>query len=298
MRIGEVARGPDGVDRRIYVTPEDKLITIWGLYDAHVDNAAVHLPLLKRTIKAIADDPTARVIVGGDFNDLMFGFGDPRFNLNVLSKDMLKILLKANDEQRPIYLADALVDYNVELLDPIKDKIDAYISGNHEEVYARRHTTNIAMRTADKLGAAFYPDDCWVRYFVDHGSCVRTSAGHVYHGAGGNAPVTKGVVDLNRTLAGWQCDWTMRGHNHQHEGGNDVALRDKGAFGNCKSFAVPRASQICGTFERGFVAGLTNFSRSKHMKPSPLGSACIYLNLEYTNGLEVIPSTQPGVPRG
>lgn len=258
-----------GSDIRIFVDGYP-LITVWGLYDAHVDNIAHADKRLAEDIERIKNDEYARVVVGGDFNDMLF-VRDPRFVSSQLSP-----WLRGKDD-----IVAAVVDYNVSILSPIADKIDAYISGNHEEEFTIRHGANVCEQTAKRLGVPFYPDDCYVRYyFRDAGGKGCTSIGHIYHGTGVDAPVTKGTIGLERTRAGWRADWVMSGHIHRKTLVEQPQVEPRGAFGKCRLYEVPWCGAVCGTYLRAYVPGVPTFSRRKHMNPYPLGAGKLYLQVE------------------
>lgn len=303
MRVGEIGIGPDGVDRRIEIDKGDKVITVWGLYDCHVDNCASDISLLKRTIQVIKDDPTARVVLGGDFNDQMYAPGDPRYDVNNIAPWLLRKVADMNDSKldqpsRQAYYNDLLLEFNLTLLEPIKEKIDVVISGNHEEKFAKRHTVNVAAMTAKALGIAYFPYEAWLSYYISTAGSVRTSTGHVYHGASGGGPVTGGRIDMTRVVTGWRADWTMRGHNHSNDEGDTGQFERRGAFGNARTFYTPIATVNCPSFEKSYVPGKVTYAKEKHMRPGPLGASTVYLNLEYDEtGLLVVPSIKCGIPR-
>ena len=59
------------IDRNLNCKVNDT-ITVWGIFDAHVDNRWSEANRLQRDIESILADPLARCVIGGDFNDMIF----------------------------------------------------------------------------------------------------------------------------------------------------------------------------------------------------------------------------------
>lgn len=250
-------------DRRITLPAGTKGFTIWGLFDVHADSRDCDHVRLNRYITEIKNDPMARVIVGGDFNDMMFAKGDPRFAPSVLRLDLL-------DKEDP---ADCVVKMNADILSPIKDRIDAYLCGNHEANYTDRHKTDVAKRTAELLGVPYLGYCGFLRHYVarDKTAAVRTLTGYLHHGYGAGAPVTKGAITLNRLRGMVRADYVMTGHIHTGIAIADPQLEPKGNFGNGYIHEVPFLAAVCGTMKKSLSVGPTaTYAEMKGHSPAPL----------------------------
>ena len=285
------------VDKRLTVEA-GQTWTIWGLFDAHADNAMSELKRFHRDIDKIAADPCARVILGGDFNDMMFAKGDPRH-----CPTQLKPFLLGKNAK-----ADELIPYNVELLSRIADKIDAYLIGNHEQTFADRHETNVAIRTVEELNRGLAAQGnphripyvgywCWVGHFLEYNPggkwtkpTVRRIDGFCHHGRGGDSPVTQGMIDITRVMTDFVFDWYMSGHIHKHTASDRPALRRVGSFGNGRIKDVPRQAVICPGYKRNYSEQPSHdFSERQRHSPVPLGAGRVYYDIigKTADGLDV-----------
>lgn len=268
------------VDIRLPVESGDTW-TIWGLFDCHVDDRACYTRMLKDDIARIAADPKARVIIGGDFNNMIFA-GDPRYTASGLKP----FLYGRNDK------ADAVVEYNYALLEPIANQIDLYISGNHEEGYTKRHFTDVAKLTAKALGVPYHSYFAVMRYFcTDSTNSTTKSRGWVHHGFGGSAPVTKGMIALARAMEQNRFDWDMLGHLHQRTFSEVDTFDDSGGFGLGRIRQVRVAAAQNGTYARNYAGGgAASWSAQKGHRPSALGAGRMYLDMRReSSGLVVTP---------
>jgi UDP-2,3-diacylglucosamine pyrophosphatase LpxH len=150
----------------------------------------------------------ARIMIFGDFFDAMQGRFDPRRNM---------------DELRPEYRRedyyDIVVKDTANFFKPYAQLIDLISDGNHELAVLKNANTNLADRLVFSLngqGANVIHGGYggWIRFLLETGS--RTSINMKYfHGAGGEAPVTKGVIQTNRQAVFLpDADVVVNGHNH------------------------------------------------------------------------------------
>lgn len=267
------------VDKRLYVSPGD-VVTVWGLFDCHVDDKYSNIGRLKRDIALIASDPLARVIIGGDFNNAIF-WRDPRYTQDTLRR-------RFKEDQNVL---KHIVDWNVELLEPIADKIDAYLSGNHEQNYTDRHLSDMAADTAARLGVPYMNYCGMLSYFFTnkHGSVCRKD-GWLHHGSGGDAPVTGGAIGLYRTFTDVDCDWHMSGHIHKKTQREFVRLTRRGKFGQGRISERNHVGKVCAPYVPNYTNEATaRFSERMRHQPTPLGASRLRFHVykDNVNGLEV-----------
>jgi len=270
-----------GVDIRITGITPPGTITLWGLFDVHWDSTDCATHKLKSDIKKILADPYARVIIGGDFNNMIFE-RDPRY---VPAGLAARLQGKGNK-------ANHIVEWNMEILDQLRDRIDLYISGNHEETFDKQHESNVAEQTAKLLGVPYFSYYALIRYHMrKKNGAGRITRGWVHHGFGGNAPVTAGAIPLSRVAAQNRFDWTTLGHLHQRTFREPAVFDDSGAFGSARLMEIPIAQAQCGTFSRNYSGAKASWSAQKGHPPARLGAARMYLDYDYVrdDGLIITP---------
>jgi hypothetical protein len=249
------------VDKREHIE-YGQTITMWGIFDAHVDDRFSNLKLLRRDIDEIKADPNSRVIIGGDFNNAVF-WRDPRY-----TSDTLRNRFKEDQN-----VLKKIVEWNCEILDPIKDKIAAYLSGNHEQNYTDRHLSDMAADTAAALGVP-YMNYCGMlsHYWETPGGSVKRTDGWLHHGAGGDAPITGGAISLHRTFADFQCDWHMSGHIHKRTKRELGRIGRKGGFGNGRLSYRPCVLCVAAPYVPNYTNESTaRFSERSRHQPTPMG---------------------------
>lgn len=310
-----------GVDVRVQVDRGQR-VAIWGLFDAHSDNANCDHARLTRDIARMAEDPEGRVVIGGDFNDMMYSMSDFRRLPSVMA-DYIKGI---DDMTLPV------VCRNLEILWPIRNKIDAVLYGNHESAYEKRNGTNVTsltvlmlnmMRMADaglplpamqisktkSLGRWNLEDAVTramysaaeerkdpnlypitfngymtaMRYYVElrgeRGKCA-VSPGLLHHGAGGDAPVTKGAISITRFQHKFPgAEWMMSGHIHKLTLNDDPGYnRWAGGFGNMALIPRPRLHISIGPYLKNYPGGRTApFSVQHAHSVAPLGAKRLFL---------------------
>ena len=188
----------------------------WSQYvmlvsDQHHDSPYCNRKLEKAHLdKAMSRD--ALIFFGGDTFDAMQGKHDPRANY-----DHLEQFLKADN------YFDAVVDYNAEFYKPYARNIVMVGNGNHELAVLQHHNISLTDRLVKELnkekGSRIYVGGFggWVRFMFTINKTRRESYNlKYYHGAGGEAPVTRGVIQTNRQAVYLpDANIVWNGHNHQ-----------------------------------------------------------------------------------
>jgi hypothetical protein len=111
---------------------KDNHINLYPIGDTHLGAIDVDEDSLKRDLAKIAADPYARIIFMGDSGDCIT-HRDPRFAAGMWSQRYIEAMHHEGG------VISETVDHVVELFDPVKDKIWAWLSGNHERT-VRKHT--------------------------------------------------------------------------------------------------------------------------------------------------------------
>ena len=178
--------------------------------DQHHDSPYCNRKLEKAHLDK-AMDRDALIFFGGDTCDAMQGKHDPRANY-----DHLEPYLKRDN------YFDAVVDYNVEFYKTYARNIVMVGNGNHEASVLKHHNISLTDRLVKELnkveGANVYVGGFggWIRFLFTAQKTRRMSLNLKYfHGAGGEAPVTKGVIQTNRQAVFLpDADVVWNGHNH------------------------------------------------------------------------------------
>jgi len=176
--------------------------------DIHFDSPKCDRKLFTRHMK-LAEERQALVLIAGDFFDSMQVRHDPR-----RSPEDLMAKYKVS------HYLDALVMDAVEYLSQFKVQYILAL-GNHETAVMKNNFTNVIDRLAygintkggDAISAGY---GGWLKFFFSRGAGGRKSYDLYYHhGAGGTAPVTKGVFQTARQATYINADIVHNGHNHQ-----------------------------------------------------------------------------------
>lgn len=157
-----------------------------------------------------AKERNAYILEFGDFFDAMQGKFDPR---------------RSMDELRPEYQRSDYYDFVVK---DAANKLEPYVKnlllmglGNHETAVIKNANTNLTDRFVYELnsrGGAVVPGAYggWIRFMFNTSGRPQCSKKLYYHhGYGGEAPVTKGVIQTARQAEFLpDADFVVNGHNH------------------------------------------------------------------------------------
>ena len=178
--------------------------------DTHHDSIHCRRDLEKRHLDK-ARERDAIILDGGDLFDAMQGRFDPRRSYNDVRQEYL-----IDDKYY-----DNIVNDTAEFLNPYADLFLLFGRGNHESSVIKNASTDLTDRLVHMLnmnGGHSYSGGYggYVRLYFSRQGANRSSCNIKYfHGAGGEAPVTKGMIQTNRQavyLA--DADIVWNGHNH------------------------------------------------------------------------------------
>jgi hypothetical protein len=202
----------------------------WFLFrsDAHHDSVHCRRDLELKHLKQ-ARERNAIILDGGDLFDAMQGRFDPR---------------RSYKDVRPEYLIDDkyydnIVNDTVQFLNPYADLFLLFGRGNHESSVIKNASTDLTDRLVHLLnmnGGRAYSGGYggYVRLYFSRGSGAKSSCNIKYfHGAGGDAPVTKGMIQTNRQavyLADADIVWNGHNHNEYITNNKRERLSNKGVL--------------------------------------------------------------------
>ena len=183
--------------------------------DAHHDSPRCDRDLEKRHLDMVVN----RDAMWADFGDLfdaMQGRYDPRRNFD-----------DVRPEDATSDYFDSIVLHAAEFYGPYADRCILLGKGNHETSTLKHASTDLTERLTGLINTSYLKDSDhqiysggyggWVRFMFNYQSTKRTSYILRYmHGAGGRAPVTKGVIQTARQAVYLpDANVVINGHNHQ-----------------------------------------------------------------------------------
>lgn len=177
--------------------------------DIHIDSKKCQTLKLKQHLEEMKERD-AYLIDNGDIFDCMGGKYDKRSN----KADILTKLQGAN-------YFDLLNDHAVDILGPHADRIIMLADGNHELSVTQRHEIDLIQRLQNTLNRDHGGNIIrqgyagWIKFEFDEGG--NSGKGLIMyrtHGNGGNAPVTKGVIQSARRQDMIDADVYISGHIH------------------------------------------------------------------------------------
>lgn len=147
----------------------------------------------------------ALIAIFGDFFDVMQGRFDPR-------RDMESV----RPEYRREAYYDAVVNHTIVDMRPYRYSFLFFGRGNHEDSAKKNANTDVLTRFLDGINTpkhtTYQGGYGGILNFNIGGEITRTK---YFHGAGGEAPVTKGVIQTARQAAALRSiDMVFNGHNH------------------------------------------------------------------------------------
>ena len=159
--------------------------------------------------------------------DSIWCLGD--MNSLILPKDLKR--MTASHGMTRDAVVNKLVNQTFRRLEPYADNLDVLMMGNHETALLKYHSTDfilslLALINSVKKRGAFADGLCHhggyktfiLVQFKQRGVGIRNQSvsakGLLFHGAGGGAPVTKGMIDGNRLKVANQFDFCAIGHKH------------------------------------------------------------------------------------
>lgn len=232
----------------------------------------------------------ARILINGDLFD------------GILPTDR-KRYTRANDEFSEDAQINARVDYAVKVLSPYVDLIDFIGIGNHEASIVKYDHVDLVKMVVSELSRIRNQNlppiqrgsyQGFLRFwFRDKGGATRQFVIYREHGKGGNSPVTKSTIPLNRLHTTYLADLYWLGHSHN-------ALTESGSWsigpdnsGNIvkrqKRSVVTAGYQDC--FGQRNLSGdalyRSSFPEEKFLTPTGLGSALLHITVPRAHSSEL-----------
>lgn len=234
----------------------------------------------------------ARINIFGDWFDAMQGKYDKRRSYPLLRKEY----------KRDDYY-DFVVKDSVRWLLPYSNLLDVMADGNHELSVLANANTNLMDRLV--CGLRDRNQNCeaihggyggWIRYMFSMGSEIRRGTQKsiklkYFHGAGGEAPVTRGVIQTNRQAVYLpDADIVVNGHNHN--GYYLPIVRERIGNKGKLYMDIQHHVRIPG-YMQSYGDGTTGWEVTRGGVPKPVGACWIrYYATSETVNVQAIPDYQ------
>lgn len=249
--------------------------------DRHHDSIHCDRELEKRHLDE-AKRREAFIIDAGDLFDCMQGKFDPRKNYNDL-----------RPEYKVEHYYDAVLDDCAKFYAPYRDNFLVIGKGNHEQGVIKYASTDLTSRLVDRLRqqgsqvvAGGYGG--WVVLYFGAGGGARSSIRiRYFHGAGGESPVTRGVIQTNRQAVYLpDADIILNGHSH-----NEYTLsikRERISSKGLQYFDLVHFARTPG-YKDDYGDGTDGWEVSRGMVPKPRGAVWLNISLSFNNNHKVLP---------
>lgn len=211
MKIKSIEQHGEVTTVRINYSGNDDPLKLLLRSDAHHDSINNKRELEKKHLdEALRDD--AWILDAGDLFDAMHGRNDPR---------------RGYQDLRPEFKTDryfdAIEDDAANFYGPYAHKWLLMGKGNHELSVLKNTQIDLTSRLSGRLKINCGGVGGWVKFKFEKVNPETGKSGSratvnlkYHHGAGGNSPVTKGVIDTNRQAVYLpDADVVWNGHNHQ-----------------------------------------------------------------------------------
>ena len=245
--------------------------------DAHHDSPSCDRALEEQHLKMMTERDGSWADFG-DLFDAMQGKFDPRRSYDEI---------RPEDRCQKYY--DSIGDHAAEFYEPYADRCLMLGTGNHETATLKNGNTDLTDRLVKALNAQLKERGNgheirmggyggWVRFlFTINRTKGRSILLKYMHGAGGTAPVTKGVIQTNRQAVFLpDANVVINGHNHQ---GYTLPLaRERVSRGGKQFKDIQWHGRIPG-YKDDYGDGSGGFAVEKGHSPNPLGA--LWLHFEY-----------------
>lgn len=224
-----------------------------------------------------AKERNALIFDAGDLFDAMQGKFDPRRNME-----------DVRPEDASVYYYDRIVEHAFDDYKEFASNFAIMGKGNHEIAVLKNTNHCITTSLVDKLRSSGSPVVIgnyggWIRLLFKIYKTQRQSILiYRFHGAGGEAPVTRGVIQTNRQAVYLpDADVIWNGHNHNSYVLPIARLR-------CSDLGVVY-KDICWHvrtpgYKNDFGDGISGWEVERGGVPKPVGACWLHLKLERADG--------------
>lgn len=179
--------------------------------DVHIDSKYCKKNIFRRHLEE-AKERNAKVLIAGDFFDLMQAKNDPRHN---------KRNLDTYDIQDTYF--NSVIGKTFNFIHPYKEQLAMIGYGNHETASVKHSEVDVlklfvTMLNNSGANITLGGYGGWIRFKFEQesGGGRQSYLMFYHHGSGSNAPMTKGLLNSVRASAFLpDADIIWTGHNHE-----------------------------------------------------------------------------------
>ncbi len=268
------------VEKFIYHVRLPNYYQQWNLYligDIHFGSKACDVDQLKKDVAEVAADDFGYVFLVGD-------------NFEAIAPDDIRYEMDLHDWSKD-YSKNIVKDLG-NILDPIKKKVIAGITGNHEDKFEKRHYADLSSMLYDRLEVP-YMGYCCIFPIKVQAPCDRAKKrvgeskdgwetkytldffGH--HGTGGGRLPGSKINRLTQVQMGFDADIYFMGHVHDQISylSSKIGCRDSGGM-----YEKPKAFVVGATYYKSYMAGSTTYAEKMMFNPSRLGMTKLSIKLQ------------------
>lgn len=244
----------------IEVSSRSEIVSFFPIGDVHLGANSCEEKAFKRLLRKVAATNNAYVILMGDLIDAITRT-DPRFDSGGLA-DWIPI-------HRANTIAEVELEYAVELLEPIKDKIVGAIVGNHEDKVAKHYGTDIHQRMCTHLGIRNLSYSALIRFAFKRANERSSIDVYAHHGHGGGRKAGAKVNRMHDEGGDVAADIYLMGHVHERGWSMKPILhmhKDKPLL-----VAKERHFGLTGTYLRTYKQGYSGYAEKSGFPPTSIG---------------------------
>ncbi len=206
------------LNHTLYYPSRQELFVIWDLTDIHLGHAACDEAMLDADIEAIASDPNAYWIGGGDYIDAIARKGDKRYSEHSLAKWL----------HGELDIVGLQVERITKKFAPIAHKCLGLRKGNHEgalldyndrDVY-REIVRGVAQAAKCEMRDLALGLEGFVQVRFRRGTPKQYGGStslmiYCHHGAGGGRKRGGDAIRMEEVLLQYRADLVFMGHRHK-----------------------------------------------------------------------------------
>jgi hypothetical protein len=255
---------------------EGKNVQIAMLSDIHWDNPKCDWDYLKRHLDYCVKE-NMPIMINGDMFCLMQGRGDKRSSKSDIRPE----------HNNSKYL-DSVVETAVKWWSPYAHLLTVIGYGNHETAIIKWQETDILQRFVDLLNykngtsvqTGGYGGWLIIRQKYDGTSEASTKVKY-FHGSGGGGVVTKGAINLTRSLEMYEdFDVFTMGHIHENAARNDVRETIKtNAKSGIKIEHKDLHLMLTGAYKEEYEDGSKGWHIERGAPPKPMGGRILTIDI-------------------
>jgi hypothetical protein len=255
---------------------EGKNVQIAMLSDIHWDNPKCDWDYLKRHLDYCVKE-NMPIMINGDMFCLMQGRGDKRSSKSDIRPE----------HNNSKYL-DSVVETAVKWWSPYAYLLTVIGYGNHETAIIKWQETDILQRFVDLLNykngtsvqTGGYGGWLIIRQKYDGTSEASTKVKY-FHGSGGGGVVTKGAINLTRSLEMYEdFDVFTMGHIHENAARNDVRETIKtNAKSGIKIEHKDLHLMLTGAYKEEYEDGSKGWHIERGAPPKPMGGRILTIDI-------------------